>query len=122
MSAYITVTGDAARQQAEAADRCIAAGEAGPLTGIPMQIKDLLCTSGVPTTCASRMLAEYVPVYDATAVGRLREQGAVLLGKGNLDEFGMGVVHREFRLLSYKESPGTLRKCPGAAAGDPPPQ
>ena len=116
LSSYITVTGDAARQQAESADRRIAAGEAGPLTGIPMQIKDLLCTSGVPTTCASKMLAEYVPVYDATAVGRLRAQDAVLLGKGNLDEFGMGSSTENSAFFPTR-NPWDVAKVPGGSSG-----
>ena len=116
LSSYITVTADAARQQAEAADRRIAAGEAGPLTGIPMQIKDLLCTNGIPTTCASRMLAEYVPVYDATAVGRLREQGAVLLGKGNMDEFGMGSSTENSAFFPTR-NPWDVEKVPGGSSG-----
>ena len=116
LSSYITVTADAARQQAEAADRRIAAGEAGPLTGIPMQIKDLLCTDGIPTTCASRMLAEYVPVYDATAVARLRQEGAVLLGKGNMDEFGMGSSTENSAFFPTR-NPWDIQKVPGGSSG-----
>ena len=116
LSSYITVTADVARQQAEAADRRIAAGEAAPLTGIPMQVKDLLCTSGVPTTCASRMLAEYVPVYDATAVARLREQDAVLLGKGNMDEFGMGSSTENSAFFPTR-NPWDVERVPGGSSG-----
>lgn len=116
LSSYITVTADAARQQAEAADRRIAAGRAGPLTGIPMQIKDLLCTNGILTTCASRMLAEYVPVYDATAVARLREQGAVLLGKGNMDEFGMGSSTENSAFFPTR-NPWDVGRVPGGSSG-----
>lgn len=116
LSSYITVTADVARQQAEASDRRIAAGEAAPLTGIPMQVKDLLCTSGVTTTCASRMLAEYVPVYDATAVGRLREQGAVLLGKGNMDEFGMGSSTENSAFFPTR-NPWDIDRVPGGSSG-----
>ena len=116
LSAYITVTADAARAQAAAADRRIAAGNAAPLTGIPMQVKDLLCTNGVPTTCASRMLAEYVPVYDATAVARLRAQDAVLLGKGNLDEFGMG-SSTENSAFFLTRNPWDTARVPGGSSG-----
>jgi aspartyl-tRNA(Asn)/glutamyl-tRNA(Gln) amidotransferase subunit A len=116
ISAYITVTADLARQQAADADRRIAAGNASPLTGVPMQIKDLLCTNGVATTCASRMLAEYVPVYDATAVSRLREQGAVLLGKGNMDEFGMG-SSTENSAFFPSRNPWDTSRVPGGSSG-----
>ena len=116
LSSYVTVTADMARQQAEAADRRIAAGYAGPLTGIPMQVKDLLCTNGVLTTCASRMLAEYVPVYDATAVARLRAQGAVLLGKGNMDEFGMGSSTENSAFFPTR-NPWDLNRVPGGSSG-----
>ena len=116
LSAYITVTADAARAQAAAADRRIAAGNAAPLTGIPMQVKDLLCTNDVPTTCASRMLAEYIPVYDATAVARLRAQDAVLLGKGNLDEFGMGSSTENSAFFPTR-NPWDTARVPGGSSG-----
>ena len=116
LAAYITVTADLARQQAVAADRRIAAGSAAPLTGIPMQIKDLLCTREVTTTCASRMLADYVPVYDAAAVARLRAQDAVLLGKGNLDEFGMGSSTENSAFFPTR-NPWDTGRVPGGSSG-----
>ena len=116
LSAYLTVTADVARRQAADADRRIAAGEGTSLTGVPMQIKDLLCTKGVATTCASRMLAEYVPVYDATAVARLREQGAVLLGKGNMDEFGMGSSTENSAFFPTR-NPWNIDCVPGGSSG-----
>ena len=116
ISAYITVTADLARRQAADADRRIAAGNASSLTGVPMQIKDLLCTNGIATTCASRMLAEYVPVYDATAVSRLREQGAVLLGKGNMDEFGMGSSTENSAFFPTR-NPWDTTRVPGGSSG-----
>ena len=116
LSSYITVSADAARQQAADADRRIASGDADPLTGIPMQIKDLLCTAGVATTCASRMLAEYVPVYDATAVERLRARGAVMLGKGNMDEFGMGSSTENSAFFPTR-NPWDTGRVPGGSSG-----
>ena len=116
LSSYITVAGDVARAQAVAADRTISAGEGGPLTGIPMQIKDLLCTDGVLTTCASQMLSEYLPVYDATSVARLRDQGAVLLGKGNMDEFGMGSSTENSAFFPTR-NPWDLDRVPGGSSG-----
>ena len=116
LSAYITVTADAALQQAQEADRRIAAGESTALTGIPMQIKDLLCTEGTTTTCASRMLEGYVPVYNATAVGRLREQGTVLLGKGNMDEFGMGSSTENSAFFPTR-NPWDTERVPGGSSG-----
>ncbi len=90
VKSFVTVTAERALEQAEEADHRIAAGDFTPLTGIPLQIKDLISTRGVRTTCASHMLENYVPTYDATVAARLFNQGAVLLGKGNMDEFGMG--------------------------------
>ena len=90
IQSFITLTPEVALARAEAADRMLAEGNASALTGIPMQVKDVMCTEGIRTTCASKMLEEYVPVYNATSVDRLFRQGAVMLGKGNMDEFAMG--------------------------------
>ena len=116
LRAYITVTTDVALEQARAADRRIATGDGAALTGVPMQIKDLLCTEGTKTTCASRMLEDYVPVYDATAVARLREQGAVLLGKGNMDEFGMGSSTENSAFFPTR-NPWDTGRVPGGSSG-----
>jgi aspartyl-tRNA(Asn)/glutamyl-tRNA(Gln) amidotransferase subunit A len=89
--AFLRTTGEMARAQAVEADRKLAAGDgAGPLTGIPAAIKDVLCVQGVETTAGSKILAGYRPPYDSTAVARLRAQGAVFLGMTNCDEFAMG--------------------------------
>jgi len=88
--AYITVDEAGARAQARAAEARLARGEAASLTGVPLAIKDVLVTEGLRTTCASHILENYIPPYDATVCARLREQGAVILGKVNMDEFAMG--------------------------------
>ena len=116
VKAFITVTGDLALAQAEKADRLLATGESQPLTGIPMQLKDLISTQGIPTTCASRMLENYIPVYDATVVARLKEQGAVLLGKGNMDEFAMG-SSCENSAFFPTHNPWDLARAPGGSSG-----
>ena len=90
INAYITVDEAGALAQAKAAETRLARGEGGPLTGIPLAIKDVLVTKGLRTTCGSRILEKYLPPYDATVCARLREQGAVFLGKVNMDEFAMG--------------------------------
>jgi len=90
VNAYVTVCADEAGKAATDADRRIAAGGAGPLTGIPIALKDIFCTRGIRTTCASNILDGFLPPYDATTVRLLKEAGAVLLGKLNMDEFAMG--------------------------------
>lgn len=90
LNAYITVTAEAALDQARAADAALARGDAGPLAGIPLAIKDLFCTKGVRTTAASEMLRDFVPPYESTVTANLLRDGAVFLGKANLDEFAMG--------------------------------
>ncbi len=90
LNAFITVTPELALEQAKAADARIAAGNAGPLTGIPLAIKDLFCTAGVRTTAASKILEPFIPPYESTVTQQLLDAGAVFLGKANLDEFAMG--------------------------------
>ncbi len=90
INAFITPCRDLALGQAEAADRQLAKGEGGPLCGIPLSIKDVLCTQGVRTTCGSKILESFIPPYDATVIRRLNEQGAVMVGKVSMDEFAMG--------------------------------
>ncbi len=116
VKSFVTVTADLALQQAQQADRLISNGAAGPLTGIPVQIKDVMCTQGIRTTCASRMLENFVPVYTATAVGKLLEQGTVLLGKGNMDEFAMG-SSTENSAFFPTHNPWNLERVPGGSSG-----
>jgi len=90
LNAFITVTADGARQQAIAADQALAGGDTRPLLGIPLAIKDLFCTAGTRTTAGSRILEPFVPPYESTVTAQLLRDGAVFLGKANLDEFAMG--------------------------------
>ena len=116
VQSFLTLTPETALAQANEADRMLAAGEGGPLTGVPVQIKDVMCTEGVLTTCASRMLENYVPVYNATAVERLMGQGAVMLGKGNMDEFAMG-SSCENSAFHPTRNPWDLDRVPGGSSG-----
>jgi len=90
VDAYITLSEELAMQQAEQADTALANGECSPLTGIPLGIKDLICTRNFPTTCGSKILEDFLPPYDATVIRKLRDAGAVIVGKLNMDEFAMG--------------------------------
>ena len=116
VQAYLTVTADRALDMAAAADRRIAGGDSGPLTGIPMGIKDLICIEGVRTTCASKILENYLPPYDAFVIGRLKEAGAVVVGKLNMDEFAMGssTENSGFKLT---HNPWDLERIPGGSSG-----
>jgi len=90
LNAYITVMGDTARQGAADADAALASGDTRPLLGLPLAIKDLFCTAGTRTTAGSRILSPFVPPYESTVTANLLRDGAVFLGKANLDEFAMG--------------------------------
>ncbi|MBS5724956.1 MAG: Asp-tRNA(Asn)/Glu-tRNA(Gln) amidotransferase subunit GatA [Clostridiales bacterium] len=114
--AYISTSAEYALEQAKEADKRIAAGEGTALTGIPAGIKDNMCTKGIATTCASKMLADYVPPYDAHVIQRLQEAGYVLLGKLNMDEFAMGST-TENSAMGITRNPRDTSRVPGGSSG-----
>ncbi len=116
LNAFITVTGEQALAAAQKADQSIAAGEAQPLTGLPLVHKDIFCTDGVLTTCGSRMLSNFVAPYDATVVERLAQAGVVMLGKANMDEFAMGSSN-ENSWYGPVRNPWDPTKVPGGSSG-----
>jgi aspartyl-tRNA(Asn)/glutamyl-tRNA(Gln) amidotransferase subunit A len=114
--AYMTVDKEGAMAAAQAADQKLAAGIAGRLCGIPLAIKDNMSTRGLRTTCSSKMLENYVPPFDATVVARLRAEGAVVIGKTNLDEFAMG-SSTENSAYGPTKNPWDLSAVPGGSSG-----
>ena len=116
VNAYITVCADSARKEAITADRALANGDARPLTGLPIAAKDIFNTAGLRTTCASRILDGYVSPYDATAIARIKAQGAVILGKLNMDEFAMGSSN-ENSAFGAVRNPWNLERVPGGSSG-----
>ncbi|MBW1679100.1 MAG: Asp-tRNA(Asn)/Glu-tRNA(Gln) amidotransferase subunit GatA [Deltaproteobacteria bacterium] len=116
VNAYITLTPEKALQDAREADKMIARGEITPFTGVPLAIKDVLCTKGITTTCASKILENFIPIYDATVIKKLKKAGAVILGKTNMDEFAMG-SSTENSHFGPTRNPWDLTTIPGGSSG-----
>jgi aspartyl-tRNA(Asn)/glutamyl-tRNA(Gln) amidotransferase subunit A len=116
IKAFITLTPDLALEQARAADAARAKGEDKPLLGIPLAIKDVISTKNVETTCASKILKGYVPIFDATCVQRLYDAGMVMLGKLNMDEFAMGSSTENSGFFET-HNPWDLERVPGGSSG-----
>lgn len=116
IGAFISVDKDYALDQAQKADQDLAAGNVNVLTGIPIALKDILCTKGLKTTCGSQILDNFVPEYDGTVVSKLKDSGAVIIGKTNLDEFAMGssTENSSYRITA---NPWNKAHVPGGSSG-----
>lgn len=116
LNCYIEITADKARADAKKADEALARGEKQALLGIPVGLKDIISTKGIKTTCASKMLANYVSPYDATVAAKIGAAGGVLIGKQNLDEFAMGSSN-ENSFFGHVKNPWDLDRVPGGTSG-----
>jgi len=116
LNAYISLEREQALQQAREADNRIGRGQCGYMTGIPLAVKDILCTAGTATTCGSKMLQRFVPPYDATVIQKCREQSAVFIGKANMDEFAMG-SSTETSFAGPVHNPWDPERVPGGSSG-----
>ena len=116
IGAYITLVKDQAMAEAKASDEVIRQGKVGPLTGVPLAIKDILCTEGIRTTCGSKILENFIPPYSSTVVNKLKKASAVIVGKTNMDEFAMG-SSTEHSALMVTRNPWDLTRIPGGSSG-----
>jgi aspartyl-tRNA(Asn)/glutamyl-tRNA(Gln) amidotransferase subunit A len=114
--ACVTISKDAALEQAKEADKAISSGKIKPLTGIPSLIKDVMCTKGIKTTCSSKILGNFIPPYDATVIEKLKADKAVILGKTNMDEFAMGSSTENSAFFPTR-NPWDLDRVPGGSSG-----
>jgi len=116
VKAYITLTSEEALKHANRAERLISEGKTSILTGIPFAIKDNICTRGIKTTCASRILENFIPPYESTVTERLKDSGYILLGKTNMDEFAMGSSTENSAFFTTR-NPWDLMRIPGGSSG-----
>mgnify|MGYP002626264750 CR=1 FL=1 len=116
LNCFISVNAESARRAAKRADEQLAKGETYPLLGIPITMKDIFCTEGMKTTCASKMLDNFIAPYDATIVSKFKQAGAILLGKTNMDEFAMGSSN-ENSYYGPTCNPWDFSRIPGGSSG-----